>query len=96
MCYNGVNIGSNAIYFCSSCSLSLPPINHVSVRTCMENGTWDGSIPKCTCMIMNEFSIRSCIRINFIVYMYHVLQVVMQVNHLPSKYHLEFQLELWV
>ena len=48
ICYTGVDTGSTAFYSCSKCNSGAIS----SVRTCQLNGTWNGSVPHCECMIV--------------------------------------------
>ena len=46
ICYSGTLVGSTAIYFCFDCGI----VNVTSViRTCRENGKWDGATHHCEC-----------------------------------------------
>ena len=47
VCYSRVDIGATAFYSCLSCG-----VNHLKispVRTCLQDGSWNGSIPHCNC-----------------------------------------------
>ena len=48
-CYSGISIGSSAFYYCLKCGFTT--IKGTSVRTCLPNGSWNGSIPQCNCDI---------------------------------------------
>ena len=45
ICYNGIDAGATALYICSSSTST--SISSPSVRTCMPNGTWSGSVLHC-------------------------------------------------
>ena len=45
-CYNDLEIGSDASYFCHCAGLS-PPNNQG--RVCQPNGFWSGTVPQCDC-----------------------------------------------
>ena len=51
-CFTGVDVGDTAIYLCSDQIGSDVHSSHnrviiTSVRTCLPNGTWNGTIPQC-------------------------------------------------
>lgn len=50
-CFTGVNAGDTAIYLCSDAyhGDTVP-----YVRTCLPNGTWNGTIPHCKSIIINK------------------------------------------
>ena len=47
VCYTGATVGSTAVYYCSSCGLNT--LKGSMVRFCMENGSWNGTMPQCDC-----------------------------------------------
>ena len=47
MCYTTNVVGASAFFYCLDCGFS--SIRGMSVRTCMEDGTWNGSTPACEC-----------------------------------------------
>lgn len=44
VCYTGIDVGATAIYSCFNCDTAT---KIMSVRTCLPNGTWNGTIPQC-------------------------------------------------
>ena len=54
VCYSGIDTGAIAVYSCFSCASGIVERSPL-FRTCLENGTWDGTIPQCECdgMISN-------------------------------------------
>lgn len=46
-CYSETKSGSTAVYFCLKCGFTT--IKGYSTRTCLLNGSWTGSIPRCNC-----------------------------------------------
>ena len=48
VCYSGVDTGAIAVYSCFSCTSGITE-RSPSFRTCLENGTWNGTIPQCEC-----------------------------------------------
>ena len=47
VCYSSIDVGAVAMYSCGSCMSG--PAFSLSARTCLDNGSWNGSIPKCDC-----------------------------------------------
>ena len=54
VCYSGIDTGAIAVYSCFSYASGIVERSPL-VRTCLENGTWNGTIPQCECdgMISN-------------------------------------------
>ena len=48
VCYSGIDTGAIALYSCFSCASEIVERSPL-VRTCLENGTWNGTIPHCEC-----------------------------------------------
>ncbi len=44
VCYTGTGIGAIATHHCFNCGSNIP-----AVRTCLPNGTWNGTLPHCQC-----------------------------------------------
>lgn len=49
VCYSGSVVGSIAIYFCIECSYSMTKSVTPLIRTCGEDGQWNGTSAKCQC-----------------------------------------------
>ena len=49
VCYSGTGIGSTAVYFCRECGYRRVNVENSLIRTCMESGQWNGSVPHCSC-----------------------------------------------
>ena len=43
VCYDNIDVGASAVYSCSCDS------RVISIRTCLLNGSWSGTIPQCEC-----------------------------------------------
>ena len=73
VCYSGIDIGAVAVYSCFSCTSGIVE-RSPSFRTCLQNGTWNGTIPKCECgrtsMYLCQCTLcrfnRSAVRITFV------------------------------
>ena len=52
-CYSGVDVGSIAVYFCLNCGFNT--LKGSSVRKCMDDGNWNGTIPLCDCSMLSTF-----------------------------------------
>ena len=48
-CHTGTRVGSTAHYYCLSCDSNTVMGTSISERICMENGSWNGSLPHCEC-----------------------------------------------
>ena len=46
VCYTGTSIGAIAIHHCFNLGFAVSSSAH-SVRTCLPNGTWNGTMPRC-------------------------------------------------
>lgn len=55
-CYNGTTTGSTAFYQCLNCHSDF----NDSVRTCLEDGSWNGSIPQCNCELVINCIFHEC------------------------------------
>ena len=49
VCYNSIDTGAVAVYSCVSCALTSGSVVSLSARTCLNNGSWNGTVPKCEC-----------------------------------------------
>ena len=49
VCYSGIDTGAIAVYSCFSCASGIRERPSPTVRTCLQNGTWNGIIPQCEC-----------------------------------------------
>ena len=50
VCYNGVKVGSTAIYYCFDCGYnSVRRSIETLIVTCGQNGQWNGTFVKCDC-----------------------------------------------
>ena len=47
VCYSSTDVGATAVYLCTDCSIR--SMRRVTVRICMEDGGWNGTIPDCDC-----------------------------------------------
>ena len=55
VCYGSLGTGSTATYSCLSCGLDKLEGSHV--RTCLLDGTWNGTIPKCNCGMLPQLKV---------------------------------------
>ena len=47
VCYTGTGIGATATYHCFNHGLVVSGSSAYTVSTCLPNGTWNGTIPRC-------------------------------------------------
>ena len=52
ICYSSSDIGATAIYSCLNCGVH--NLNKVPVRSCLPDGSWNGSFPECSCGMSNS------------------------------------------
>ena len=51
VCYTGTHVGAIATYHCFDCGFSYQrSFGANQVRTCMLDGTWNGTVPHCDCI----------------------------------------------
>ena len=52
VCYSGTKVGSTAVHYCYECGFNSRSVQRSTrpiIRTCGQNGQWNGSIPHCEC-----------------------------------------------
>ena len=49
VCYTGTHVGAIAMYHCFDCGFNQASSGPNQVRTCMLDGTWNGTAPRCGC-----------------------------------------------
>ena len=54
VCYSGIDTGAVAVYSCFGCASGITERSPL-VRTCLQNGTWNGIIPQCECGMISSY-----------------------------------------
>ena len=92
VCYSGTKVGSTAMHYCYDCGFS--SVQGPLIRTCGQNGLWNGSIPRCECseyikyLIYNNNIIRSLSMVE------HACLIFVMLRILDSEYFRSLQLLL--